>query len=103
MRTLSFNEINSVSGAGYNEDIITAAASLYVGSTVGRFASTLTTAAFSSIATIAGRNNVGATISTIGNIAAPIMFFAAPLMLAETMYPGLVSKKIEYLLTDNLA
>ncbi len=45
MRNLTVNEINAISGAGYAEDIVAAAATLYVGKSIGMFAFGFTKAA----------------------------------------------------------
>lgn len=86
MRTLSSNEINSITGAGYSEDIITTAASIYVGSAIGSAASAISATAFST--------GLSA-IAPLGTIVTPLMYFAAPVLVFEAVYPGVIAEKIE--------
>jgi hypothetical protein len=98
MRQLSRTEIQAISGAGYSEDIVTAAASIYVGRGIGGAAAGLTTAAFKGAAALVGVAEclapVATALTTMGAIAAPIMFFAAPAMAFEYAYPGVIEKAV---------
>lgn len=99
MRTLSKNEINSISGAGYSEDIVTVAASVYVGSAIGNAASAFSATAFTSavnlIGTVGPLAPLGYAVGTLGSVVTPVMFFAAPLFVFDAVYPGVIAEKVE--------
>lgn len=99
MRTLSSNEINSVTGAGYSEDILTAAASIYVGSAISGAAKIISAAAFAGAANALGTFSLlqplGSVVGFLGTVASPIMYFAAPLLVFDAIYPGVIAEKVE--------
>lgn len=98
MRSLTNNEISAVSGADYSSDVMTAAASIYVGSFIGGAASTIAGAACTGVAniyTIAGATSLAWMMTTTGQILSPVMYFAAPIIAFETIYPGVIAEKIE--------
>lgn len=98
MRTLSSNEVNNVTGAGYSENIITAAASIYVGSTIGGAASAISSAAFagtaSLVGTVSGLAPIAAGIGAAGAVVSPVIFFAAPVLAFNAVYPGVIAEKV---------
>lgn len=98
MRRLSNNELNSVTGAGYSEDIMTAAASIYVGSAIGRAALSISTFAFTGAANAIGTAGalapLGNTVGMLGSIVSPILYFAAPLLVFDAVYPGVIAEKV---------
>lgn len=98
MRTLSNNEINNVAGAGYNEDIITAAASIYVGSAIGGAASGISSAAFAGTASLIGAFSgfapLASAVGTVGMLVSPVVFVAAPVLAFSAVYPGVITEKV---------
>lgn len=98
MRTLSYNEMNQVAGAAYQEDIITTAATIYVGSTIGSVTSNICTATFAGATSLLGTSTaapLGFAIGTIGSVITPIMYFAAPVLVFDAIYPGVIAEKLE--------
>ncbi|MCS5710419.1 hypothetical protein [Candidatus Berkiella aquae] len=98
MRTLSNNEINQISGASYQEDIITAAASIYVGSAIGSAASSITAATFAGAANVFSGTcaaPLGFALGTLSSVITPIMFVAAPVLVFDAVYPGVIAEKVE--------
>ncbi len=95
MRTLSSNEINGVSGAGYSEDIMTAAASIYVGSFIGRTAAGLSAGAFAAAGKVLGLSTIGSVVGTVGAMVTPASYLVAPFIVFEAVYPGVMAKKAE--------
>lgn len=95
MRALSNNETNSVTGAGYGDDIAAVAASIYVGSTIGRLASAVSYAAFAGAASIAGTGPLAFALGSAGAIVSPLMFFAAPVLAFDAVYPGVIEATVD--------
>ena len=93
MRTLLTNEMNAVSGAGYSEDIVTAAASIYVGSNIGGFAAAFTKAGFTGASTAFAGTGIAAPLAMMGQIMAPAIFFLAPALAFDAVYPGVLAEK----------
>lgn len=95
MRSLTINEANVVSGADYSSDIVTAAATIYVGTTIGRFAAAFTHAGFTTAASLsAGIAPLSLALTTTGQILAPVMFFCAPIAVFNAIYPGVIEEKL---------
>lgn len=99
MRALSNSEIHHIAGAGYREDIVTAAASIYVGSTIGGAATTLSQFAFAvaaeTIGSIPCASPFVPAIALMGSMVSPVMYFAAPALAFELAYPGVIEGKIQ--------
>lgn len=99
MRTLTCNEIVSVSGAGYREDIATAAGAFTAGAYIGNAASAVSAKAFAGAVSLIGTSSslapLGAAISTVGATVTPIMGVAAPLIAFEVLYPGVMAEKVK--------
>ena len=74
--------------------LITSAASIYVGSTIGGAASTISSIAFAGAASLAsGTAPLAFAIGSIGAVVSPVMFFAAPLLAFDAAYPGVIAEK----------
>lgn len=103
MKTLTTQEIFSVSGAGdvnYMADISALSSTIYVGSFIGGFAK----GAIMELGALGGSNcGAGFALNAMTGIVAPIAYFGAPALLAATaiannpeLRDGLVNKYHAY-------
>jgi len=88
MRTLHTHEIQAVAGAGYQEDITTVAATLFVAGQVSRFAGLGVLGLGKSMALIAAGNAtpIGWALGAITNICAPVAAITALFAVAAYMF-----------------
>lgn len=107
MRSLASNEIKMVSGAGYAEDIVATAATIYVAGTVSGITSSVVGAGFSAmtgmVGMVAGLASLSAAMGTMASVVTPVAALAAPLAIGAyildanpSMQDALVSKYHSY-------
>ncbi|MFI4937929.1 MAG: hypothetical protein ACHQJ6_05405 [Candidatus Berkiellales bacterium] len=99
MRTLSLNEISSVAGAGYAEDITATAATIFVAGSISAATTGAIYGAGMGLATAIGVTNpVGWAIGAMTMVTAPAMGLGVPAAIAAKMFevnPGLQNALVD--------
>ncbi|MBI2790841.1 MAG: hypothetical protein HYX61_02685 [Gammaproteobacteria bacterium] len=106
MRSLATNEIQKVSGAGYAEDIVAAAATIYVAGSISVITSGFVGAGCSAMTTMVGMAGIApltAAMGTMASVLTPVAALAAPFAVGayiletnQGMQDALISKYHSY-------